>query len=68
MTLTVVFADMWASYNNCMFSGLTSKPACRTVHIELTEEQVKLLDARTVGVNGGKDVRETIIGTWIEAE
>ena len=66
MKLTVVFANTHRTYMAITHENESFPYTFRTVRIELTEEQVKKLERKVVGVIGETDRKEEIFNSWLE--
>lgn len=65
MKLTVILADNFNAYDSAM-AGCPEAPITRTVHIELTEEQLKLISPRVVGNVAGRNYHEKFVHVFLE--
>ncbi len=65
-TLTVVMVDTQRNRVAIIHEGQSMPYSKRTVHIKLTEEQLKQLQPLCVGKEKGKDVFEELGDVWIE--
>lgn len=66
MKLTVVMIDTWRTRLAIVHENEYITYRRRTVQIELTPEQQKLLAPRKLGVDCGKDVHEEMGESWLE--
>lgn len=68
MRVTFVLANTHRTYVAIVHENEHVPYRRRTVTIELTPEQVALLEPRVVGIDGGKEVYEEHLACWLENE
>ena len=66
MKLTVVFVNNWRNRIALEFENCTMPQTFRTVHIELTPEQLKQIEPAPLGISHNKPVTEEIYNSWLE--
>jgi hypothetical protein len=67
MYLYVKFCDTWGAYNNMMY-GIATNSKRRVKRIKLTDEQIKELQPRKVGMNGNQEMYEELFVLSIQEE
>lgn len=68
MILTVIFADTLRTRMAIVHENEHLDYSRRTVHVELTAEQVAQLQPRVIGTEYGKSVTEEIDRVFLEAK
>lgn len=68
MKLLFVITDADGRYIEYQATGQLNNPHKRAVEIELTPEQIEKLKLKTIGINVGRDVKETIESVSLMAE
>lgn len=66
MKLTVIMVNTWRTSMAITHENSYMPYTYRTVQVELTPEQLKVLEPRKLGVNCGKDAVEERGQVWLE--